>query len=68
MADQTGNGALDIQHIDAQPAGPARQALVQGGGQAKEPCLKITDRAGKSRWLYDSDKIIAYLRERFAAA
>jgi len=60
--------SLDIEHVDAQPAGPARQALVQGGGQAKVPCLKITDRAGKSQWLYDSDKITAYLRERFAAA
>ena len=60
--------SLNIERIDAQPAGPGRQALLNGGGQAKVPCLKITDRAGKTEWLYDSEKIIAYLRARFAPA
>ena len=60
--------ALNIERIDAQPEGLHRQALLKGGGQAKVPCLKITDKAGRSQWLYESDKIIAYLRERFAAA
>ena len=60
--------SLNIQRIDAQHAGPDRQELLKGGGQAKVPCLKITDKAGRSQWLYDSDKIIAYLRERFVAA
>jgi glutaredoxin len=57
---------LPIQRIDAQPQGSDRQALQQGGGLAKVPCLKITDAAGSSQWLYDSDKIVAYLRGRFA--
>lgn len=60
--------SLNIERIDAQPEGPQRQALLKGGGQTKVPCLRITDKAGKSQWLYDSDKIIAYLRGRFAAA
>jgi glutaredoxin len=60
--------SLNIPRIDAQHEGPDRQALLQGGGQAKVPCLRITDKAGKSQWLYDSDKIVAYLRERFVAA
>ena len=60
--------SLNIPRIDAQHAGPDRQALLKGGGQAKVPCLRITDKAGKSQWLYDSEKIIVYLRERFAAA
>ena len=60
--------SLNIERIDAQPEGPHRQALLKGGGQTKVPCLKITDKAGRSQWLYESDKIIAYLRERFAAA
>ena len=60
--------SLDIAKVDAQHAGPARTELLQGGGQTKEPCLKITDAAGSSRWLYDSEKIIAYLRSRFAPA
>jgi len=60
--------SLDIAKVDAQHAGPARTDLLQGGGQTKVPCLKITDAAGSSRWLYDSEKIIAYLRSRFAPA
>ena len=60
--------SLDIERIDAQHEGANRQALLNGGGKAKVPCLKITDKAGKTEWLYDSEKIIAYLRGRFAAA
>jgi len=57
--------SLNIQRIDAQHEGPDRQALLQGGGHAKVPCLKMTDAAGKTQWLYDSQKIIAYLQGRF---
>ena len=53
---------------DAQPAGTNRDELTREGGQTKVPCLKITDAAGKSQWLYDSTVIIGYLRGRFAAA
>ena len=60
--------SLNVVHVNAQHEGPERTALLQGGGQAKVPCLKITDASGNSRWLYDSGKIIAYLRERFATA
>ena len=60
--------SLNIERIDAQHEGANRQALLSGGGKAKVPCLKITDKAGKTEWLYDSEKIIAYLRGRFAAA
>ena len=58
--------SLNIKRIDAQHEGAGRQALLAGGGQTKVPCLRITDGAGASQWLYDSEKIIAYLRERFA--
>ena len=60
--------SLNIRHVDAQPEGGDRAALVAGGGLAKVPCLKITDTAGASQWLYDSDKIVAYLRGRFMHA
>ena len=60
--------SLPIRCVDAQPDGPDRQALLQEGGLAKAPCLRITDAAGQSQWLYDSKKISAYLRERFAGA
>ncbi len=60
--------SLKIDRLDAQHAGKNREELVQGGGQAKVPCLKITDQAGNSQWLYESGEIISYLRGRFAAA
>ena len=57
--------SLNIQKIDAQPPGAERDTLTREGGQTKVPCLKITDAAGKSQWLYDSEKIVGYLRGRF---
>jgi glutaredoxin len=60
--------SLNINRIDAQPPGADRDELTREGGQTKVPCLKISDDAGASQWLYDSEKIIAYLRGRFAAA
>ena len=59
--------SLDIERVDAQPPGISRDELTREGGQTKVPCLKITDAAGKSQWLYDSEKIVRYLRGRFAA-
>ena len=59
--------SLNIQRIDAQHEGADRQLLLKHGGQAKVPCLRITDSAGSSQWLYDSEKITAYLRERFVS-
>ena len=60
--------SLPIQRIDAQPEGSDREALRQDGGLAKVPCLRITNDAGNSQWLYDSEKIVAYLRGRFSAS
>jgi glutaredoxin len=60
--------SLNIKRIDAQHQGADRQALLKDGGQTKVPCLKISDGAGASQWLYDSAEIIAYLRGRFAVA
>ncbi len=60
--------SLKIHRIDAQHEGRDRLELQQGGGHAKVPCLKITDHAGNSQWLYDSTKIIAYLRGQFVSA
>ena len=58
--------ALNVQKLDAQQPGQVRDDLVSGGGKAKVPCLKITDQAGKTQWLYESGEIIKYLRGRFA--
>jgi len=58
--------SLSIERRDAQKEGRNRSDLLSGGGQAKVPCLKITDQAGHSQWLYESGAIIDYLRGRFA--
>jgi glutaredoxin len=60
--------SLPIERRDAQKNATNRNALLEGGGAAKVPCLKITDAAGKTQWLYDSTAIITYLRARFAPA
>ena len=57
--------SLNIQRIDAQPKGANRDTLTREGGLTKVPGLKITDTAGKSQWLYDSNKIIGYLQGQF---
>lgn len=60
--------SLKIERLDAQTAGKNREDLVRGVGQAKVPCLKITDQAGNTQWMTDSGAIVAYLRGRFANA
>ena len=60
--------SMPIERRNVQKDGVNRADLVRGGGQAKVPCLKITDPAGHSEWLYDSAKIIAYLRATTAAS
>ena len=62
---EIGRLSLNIQRIDAQPPGADRDSLTREGGQTKVPCLKITDAAGNSQWMYDSEKIVGYLRGRF---
>jgi glutaredoxin len=59
--------SLPIARRDAQHDANNRAELQAGGGAAKVPCLKITDASGQVQWLYDSAKIMAYLRERFAS-
>ena len=58
--------SLTIERRDAQKNEQNRDDLLRGGGHVKVPCLKITDPSGQSQWLYESGKIIEYLRGRFA--
>ncbi|MDD2744050.1 MAG: glutathione S-transferase N-terminal domain-containing protein [Rhodocyclaceae bacterium] len=60
--------ALNIEQFDAQQEGDNRAALVRGGGKAKVPCLRITDKVGVNQWMYESGEIITYLRRRFDSA
>lgn len=56
---------LNIETRDAQHDPQHRATLETGGGQIKVPCLKIRQGDGSERWLYESDDISAWLRERF---
>ena len=58
--------SLPIEKRDAQHHTDNRNALLQGSGATKVPCLQINEANGQTRWLQDSTEIVAYLRERFA--
>jgi len=60
--------SLPVEQRDAQKDLKNRADLMQGSGATKVPCLRITDAAGQTQWLSDSDAIITYLRGRFAPA
>ena len=57
--------SLNIQLLDAQKNSQHRRELLQGGGQLKVPCLRISDSNGHVQWMYESDDIIKYLEDRF---
>ena len=59
--------SLKIEMRDAQHNLEHRDELLQGGGQIKVPCLKIIDENGNDNWMYESNDILQYLQERFAA-
>ena len=58
--------SLNIETRDTQRDPVIREQLLQGGGQIKVPCLKVTDKNGAITWMYDSDRIVQYLQESFA--
>ena len=59
--------SLNVEKREAQHEGLHRSDLLQGGGQAKVPCLRITDESGQSQWMYESGAINAYLKKRFSS-
>lgn len=59
--------SLKIEMRDAQHNQIYREELLQGGGQVKVPCLRIVDEKGNDSWMYESDEIMKYLQDRFAA-
>lgn len=58
--------ALPISMANVQKDADARQALEQGGGRVKVPCLKIEHEDGRTEWMYESKEINSYLQQRFA--
>lgn len=59
--------SLNVVKYDALDNSTHRQALKAGGGRIKVPCLRISHDNGEVQWLYESNDIIAYLQQRFAA-
>ncbi|MFI0474001.1 glutaredoxin family protein [Halomonas sp. HMF6819] len=56
---------LPIETRDAQHDANHRQALEQGGGKVKVPCLRIEHGDGQTEWLYESSDINRWLESRF---
>ncbi|PKH61109.1 MULTISPECIES: glutaredoxin family protein [unclassified Halomonas] len=56
---------LNIERRDAQLDPAHKQALQEGGGKVKVPCLRITHDDGREEWMYESDTINAWLHQQF---
>ncbi|WP_456268006.1 glutaredoxin [Kushneria sp. AK178] len=57
--------ALPIELRDTQHDPAHREALREGGGRVKVPCLRIERDSGQTEWMYESDAIKGYLQKRF---
>lgn len=57
---------LELPLRDAKNSSLYRSELEQGGGRIKVPCLRIEGENGV-QWMYESNDIISYLRQRFPA-
>lgn len=56
---------LNIEQRDAQNDPKHREALLNGGGAVKVPCLLITNDQGEKQWMYESGDINAWLNRQF---
>ena len=59
--------SLNIEILDAQGNQQHRQELMDQGGKTQVPCLKITQQDGSTTWMYESNQIISFLQEKYAA-
>ena len=57
---------LNIETRDARNNPQYKKELVEQGGQAMVPCLRIEKGDGSSQWMYESADIIHYLKEQFS--
>jgi len=60
--------ALKIELRDARHDETHKQALIDGGGRHKVPCLRVKNAAGDDTWLYESTDIISYLNTELKLA
>lgn len=56
---------LSVETRDAQNDGLHRDALKNGGGRIKVPCLLVRHEDGQEEWMYESDVINNWLRQRY---
>lgn len=56
---------LDIPCRNIRSDPDAREELLAGGGRSMVPCLRI-EAGDETRWLYESDDIIRFLKQRVA--
>ena len=52
---------LNIQTRDAKRSESSRKELIEGGGKLKVPCLRVEEKNGDVRWIYESSAIIGFL-------
>jgi len=52
---------LNIQTRDAKRCETSRKELIEGGGKLKVPCLRVKEKNGDVRWIYESSEIIGFL-------
>ncbi|WP_063345301.1 glutaredoxin family protein [Vibrio jasicida] len=57
--------SVNIELRDAKNDSVHREALEQGGGHVKVPCLRI-EKDGETQWLYESSDIVTYIEKEFA--
>ena len=55
---------VPVEIRDAQQDPQHRATLEAGGGKVQVPCLRI-DEGGETRWVYESNAIIAHLEQCF---
>jgi len=60
--------ALHIELRDAKNDAEIKAELVREGGRHKVPCLRIEKPDNSVEWLYESNDIIAYLKNQFNLA
>ena len=60
--------ALHIELRDAKNDAELKAELVRDGGRHKVPCLRIEKPDNSVQWLYESNDIIAYLKNQFNLA
>jgi glutaredoxin len=56
---------LNIDTRDAKGNETYKNELLEQGGKAQVPCLKIEEPGQPVQWLYESDAIITYLDKHF---